>query len=355
MELCAWHVGQVGASAVGDEVPVIGAPGDQRRRLLLAQVALPRRVQRDVARVVVEQVEHHLIASWEVEEVLVERPEVRVEALGVGDALDVLSARRLKPEEGARCRFGGLAILPVGRQAAEVRTDPRLVRVAVLDDQRVDALWVTRRQAESDWRAEVEHVQPVVIQVEGVDEAVDDVGEPVECRRALERLGVAEAGVVGRDEVEAIREAVDQLLVLGRGSREPVQQEQRRRSRIAGLAVEHLDAIDVDCAICSHRSSFEVETSAVLTAERWSPWKASRTFRRRFQLAGRWCFARASSASAAASAVQPSRPSSVAWISWMAGPGGIPSWSRSTVRARSYTASASATLPRAARACMSSP
>jgi hypothetical protein len=44
-----------------------------------------------------------------------------------------------------------------------------------------------------------------VIQVEGVDEPVDDVGEPLECRRALERLGVAEAGVVGRDEVEAIR------------------------------------------------------------------------------------------------------------------------------------------------------
>ena len=31
MELCVWHVGQVGASAVGDELLVIGAPGDQRR------------------------------------------------------------------------------------------------------------------------------------------------------------------------------------------------------------------------------------------------------------------------------------------------------------------------------------
>ena len=40
--------------------------------------------------------------------------------------------------------------------------------------------------------------------------------------------------------------------------------------------------------------------------------------------------------------------------SWIAGPGGMPSSSRSTVRARSYTRSASATLPRAARACMSS-
>jgi hypothetical protein len=43
-----------------------------------------------------------------------------------------------------------------------------------------------------------------VIQIEGVDKAVDDVGDPVECRRAHERLGVAEAWVVGRDEVEAI-------------------------------------------------------------------------------------------------------------------------------------------------------
>lgn len=45
--------------------------------------------------------------------------------------------------------------------------------------------------------------------------------------------------------------------------------------------------------------------------------------------------------------------SSAAWISWMTGPGGMPSSSRNTVRARSYTWSASATLPRAASACMS--
>ena len=41
MKLCVRHVGQVGASAVGDEVAVIGAPGDQRRGLVLAQVGLP--------------------------------------------------------------------------------------------------------------------------------------------------------------------------------------------------------------------------------------------------------------------------------------------------------------------------
>jgi hypothetical protein len=37
-----------------------------------------------------------------------------------------------------------------------------------------------------------------------------------------------------------------------------VQQEQRRRSRVAGLAVEHLDAIDVHRAIRGHRNSFQV-------------------------------------------------------------------------------------------------
>jgi hypothetical protein len=50
-----------------------------------------------------------------------------------------------------------------------------------------------------------------------------------------------------------------------------------------------------------------------------------------------------------------SRPSSKSWWRLMvAGPGGMPSSSRSTVRARSYTRSASGTLPRAASACMSS-
>jgi hypothetical protein len=55
-------------------------------------------------------------------------------------------------------------------------------------------------------------------------------------------------------------------------------------------------------------------------------------------VACRWCArSRAGRGRSRRPGVHPWRPSSVAWISWMAGPGGMPSSSRKTVRARSYT------------------
>jgi hypothetical protein len=59
VKLGARNIRQVGTGAVGDEELVVGAPGDQRRRLVLTQVGVPARVQREVARLVVDQVEHH--------------------------------------------------------------------------------------------------------------------------------------------------------------------------------------------------------------------------------------------------------------------------------------------------------
>jgi hypothetical protein len=54
------------------------------------------------------------------------------------------------------------------------------------------------------------------------------------------------AGVVRRDQAEAAAECIDQPGELMRSRREPVQQQDRRRVRRAGLAVEEPVAIDLD-------------------------------------------------------------------------------------------------------------
>src|SRR4051794_25069449 len=55
-----------------------------------------------------------------------------------------------------------------------------------------------------------------------------------------------------------------------------MQQEKGLRRRVTGLAVEHLDAVDVDSAVPGHRSPFRQLTRSA----RWSRRGVSGTFRR---------------------------------------------------------------------------
>ncbi len=157
----------------------------------------------------------------------------------------------------SRCWFGGFAILRSRAPGRRGSDHPRLVRVAVLDDQRIDALGASASPGGIRWAHRSRTGTAHSGRGRGVEEAVDHVG------RAGRMSSCPPAARCGRsrDESGATRwkrssRQVDQLLILGRGGREPVQQEQRWRSRIAGLAVEHLDAIGVHRAIRGHRSSF---------------------------------------------------------------------------------------------------
>ena len=83
-----------------------------------------------------------------------------------------------------------------------------------------------------------------------VEQALDDLREPVE--RVLEvvwHLGVAEARVVGGENVEAVGEGRDQVAELVRGGRKASEQEQLGARGVAGLAVEDGQALDVGCPV----------------------------------------------------------------------------------------------------------
>jgi hypothetical protein len=64
---------------------------------------------------------------------------------------------------------------------------------------------------------------------------------------------VPEAGVVGRDQVVAVAERVDQPAELVRSGREAVEQKQRSAARRTGLAVEDLDAVHVQESVGNGR------------------------------------------------------------------------------------------------------
>ncbi|MEH0934589.1 hypothetical protein V6U80_05445 [Micromonospora sp. CPCC 205543] len=183
---------------------------------------------------------------------LVEGPVVRGEQLAVGDAGLVLAAGAGQGEQVAEGVLGAGCLGTQGEQALGVVRQPLGVGVAVLHDQPRDPLGVPLGEPEADRRSEVEDVHHEPPQSELLDEALGDVGEPVEgVGEAVRGLRVAEAGVVRSDQPVSGAEGVDEAAKLVRGRGKAVQEQQDRRVGALGerLAVEDADAVDVDVAV----------------------------------------------------------------------------------------------------------
>ena len=105
------------------------------------------------------------------------------------------------------------------------------------------------RQPEADRSAIVEDVDGELGQTEHLGEAVDDVGDVLERVAELvtgRLLGHAEAGQIRGDDMIVLGEFGDQVAEHVARAREAVQQQHGRAARIAGFAVEQLEAIDID-------------------------------------------------------------------------------------------------------------
>src|SRR5260221_3800826 len=76
MHLCSGQVFEIGPRSGLGEKRIVTAPGDQRRRLVLAEVSLPLRITRRVVLVIVQQRELDAVVSGPVEQGLVVRPVV---------------------------------------------------------------------------------------------------------------------------------------------------------------------------------------------------------------------------------------------------------------------------------------
>ena len=88
----------------GREDLIVLAPGDQHRRLVLAEILLPLRIQRRVAAVAEEQVELDLVVALAVKQELVVGRPVRADQFGILYAVRVLPLGRFVGERGCGWR-----------------------------------------------------------------------------------------------------------------------------------------------------------------------------------------------------------------------------------------------------------
>jgi hypothetical protein len=83
----------------GGEDLIVLPPHEQRRRLMLAEVGVPRRVERHVGPVVVEQGQLDVLVAGPVEARLVEGLGVRADGVHMADAVGVLPLRPVEGQE----------------------------------------------------------------------------------------------------------------------------------------------------------------------------------------------------------------------------------------------------------------
>ena len=80
--------------AVGRKDHVVLAPDDECRRPARAEESLELRIERDVAAVVLEQVEHDLVDAGPVEQRLIVQPGVRCDPRRIAHPVEILGFRR---------------------------------------------------------------------------------------------------------------------------------------------------------------------------------------------------------------------------------------------------------------------
>ena len=97
----------------------------------------------------------------------------------------------------------------------------------VLHDERFEAIWMREGHAETNGAAVILHVERVAREPERFGEVIHRFGDAIEGVGEFFRVGpvaVTEAGVIGRDEAIAIREAREERLEHSRGRGKSVQQ-----------------------------------------------------------------------------------------------------------------------------------
>jgi hypothetical protein len=115
---------------------------------------------------------------------------------------------------------------------------------------------VFEREPVPDGRPIIHDVHCVAIRAELTEQAVHQVGivsEGVSELRVIRRCALAKSRIVRRDGMVAVSQGRDQITEHVRGGREAVQQKHDWSARGARLAVEDVNAIDLDRVIVNRR------------------------------------------------------------------------------------------------------
>src|SRR6266851_9123920 len=228
--------------AGGQKERIILAPDREQRWVFGADIFLERWIEPDVGSVVEEQVELDLVVAGPREQRRVERVGLRCDQRLVRDAMHILKPHRLGLQEVAQCSAIGFGrLLPIFLDWVPTIAQALFIGVAILRDDRRDAIRSSQSETESDRRAVVEDVERVAAQSDSLSEVFDHLREMIESVFELcpvRRVREAKAWEVRRDNVEAICKLWDEVAKHMRGGGKPMKQQKRWMLRVAGFSIE---------------------------------------------------------------------------------------------------------------------
>ena len=192
----------------GLEREIILPPKDEQARLLLAHPSLPLRVCVHVRSIVVEKIALNLRLSRLIQEVKLVGPQIRIITLHIRIVPDMARPRRLQRQEICAERvFIGGAIFPKFPPRFPIRAQTFVVRDRILNNERIYALGMRKRHAETDWAAVILHVKCVTRESERFGEVIHDFGNVIERVGEFFRIrpvAVSESRIIRRDQVISI-------------------------------------------------------------------------------------------------------------------------------------------------------
>src|SRR5215471_19768692 len=115
-----------------------------------------------------------------------------------------------------------------------------------------------QREPKPDRSSVVEDVDRVSINTDGLCEPVDDLGQVLKAVAelfAVGRIGKAETGKIGRDQVIAVGESWNEITKHVRRRGKTVQQQDRSAILRTCFAIENLGAVDDGLLISGHNES----------------------------------------------------------------------------------------------------
>ena len=238
------QVAPIGERTGREEMRVVTAPDSQERRLVRAEIGVEGRIEGEIAGIVEDQVELDIVGTGAGQIGIVQRVAVGGDERRVG-AIQLLAGAYGLRVQGYAAGFAVFRrrLCPVAAPRSPGIAQTFEIRVAVLADDRGDALGMGEGQAETDGGAVIEDVERVAIQMQRLGESVDDLGEGIETigeTAAWGRLGVAEAGKVGGDHPELAGQFRNEGAEHVAGAGKAVQQQKHGGVGGAGDAVEHL-------------------------------------------------------------------------------------------------------------------
>src|SRR6516225_7068780 len=170
------QIAAVRSGTLSREDKVILPPDNERGWLEFAEELLKGWIERHIGAIVKKEIELDLGVAGSIQTQLVQHPSGRVQEARVLHAILVLPLGRFRVHQETNCfTILGCRLVPVFLDRVPELQKTLVIRVAVLNDQRLNAFGVTESKTIANRRTVVHHVHRIVFQAEMFDKSVHNV------------------------------------------------------------------------------------------------------------------------------------------------------------------------------------